>query len=474
MKINKFIVAILCILFYSCSLEEEVSDRLTPQGFITGTEEAIASINGTYHALTRTGLYRRDWFALADAGADDVSSNFYSEIDNYTYAPTNGDIEDIWQFNYFGINRANNVLDNIDKAEMPEALRDRIKGEALFLRALFYNGLVTLYGKAHVKTTATTTAEISFRLDPAEVVYRQIEQDLLDAEALLPAVHNAAVENWRATKGSAQALLARVYLFQEKWQEASAKAQEVINSDVYQLFPTIADLVNPDNENGMEHIFSVQGNSFTWDTYSDLGNFYLPNDNPEFRGIGRFRPELDFYWSFDDEDQRKEEFFLTEYINNSGDTIMLGEQEPPYGFKYRKRFDSNFPLLRLAEMYLIVAEAENEANAAPTSAAIEALNTIRRRAYGIFDGSVDVITGIGKEEFRTLVRTERRKELCFEGVRRLDLARWATLVEAIEAQDAALNRSKRPVQPHMQLYPIPQREIDLNTSISQDDQNPGY
>lgn len=470
-----YFAIILCS--YGCSLNEEIEDNFTPKDFIKGEKEAIAAINGVYHTMTRTGLYRRDWFALTDVGADDISApspSSYRAIDGFTYTSTNPDIEDVWQFNYFGINRANTLLDRIDQVPInDEQLRKRIQGEALFLRALFYQGLVALWGKAHIKSSATTTSQKAFGLSGAEKVYEFIEKDLLKAEKLLP-VSYSGDEVWRATSGAATALLARVYLYQKKWKLASETAQKVVKSGKYTLFPTVAALIDIKNENGMEHIFSVQGNSYDWDTYSDLGNFYYPADHDPFWGRGRFRPELDFYNSFDASDLRRKEFFLTEYKGDGGAIVTVPTGEPPYGNKYRTESDSNYPLLRLAEMYLIIAEAENESNAGPTTQAYEAINAIRRRAFEVADSSHDTPTGLNQEQFRAAVRQERRWELCFEGHRRIDLTRWGTLVEAIQKQDNTLGRSNKPVKKYMEWYPIPQREIDLNKAISQQDQNPGY
>jgi starch-binding outer membrane protein, SusD/RagB family len=470
-------------------LEEVSEDHLVPGQYLKGDNATISATNAIYAALTRTGYYQEDFFGMVDVGSDDAFADkkaSYLPLDNFTYDATSREVERVWMFGYYGINRANVVLDNLAAAEISsEELSKRIRGEALFLRSVFYFNLIHLFGDAPLKLNSTETASNYFPKNTKAEIYEQIIKDLTEAEQLLPIGYTNANDIWRATSGSASALLAKTYLFKKDYALAAAKALQIINSQKYALFPTVAEMIDVAKENGIEHIFSVQGNGGGYDSYMDMGERFLPTDYATYAATSWIRPELDFYESFHPNDQRKTTFFLTEYKAKNGKTKVYPTDfdKPlpytiavPYIAKYKSQRDNNLPLLRYAEILLIYAEASNEAQGVTTQA-VEAVNQVRRRAFGLNINTAseyDLSGEMSQETFRQAIRQERRWELCFEGKRRMDLVRWGILAEATHAQDDALGRPRKDVKEYMDLYPIPQREIELNPAIKYEGQNPGY
>ena len=465
----------LLLLIFSCnSLEEEPEDFLSPNNYFNTATEADAVLTGAYHQLTNWNYYGRAFYNIVDLASDDATvGNFNTprrvEIDFFTLGPDNGEIPKVWYQGYESILASNMVLDQLPNIQDDTQRLTEIEGQALFLRALNYFNLVRLYGAVPLVTNANLDLKsVSDKgRDPVEDVYAQIEQDLEMAQDKLPLRwDNAGVG--RATQGAAKTLFAKVLLTQKRWAEAAAKAKEVIDLNEYMLIPDYADLWLVANQNGPEHIFSIQSKALV----GVPGRLTLQLMPISAGGNGNVLPEVDLFNTFSDEDYRKEVSFVTEFVDEDGNVIPYPEWSVPQPHigKYQDPGEpnnlsggdtnTNWPVFRYAEVLLIYAEALNEANGGPTQEAYAAINQVRSRAR-----LADVPPGLGQESFRETVLSERRFELCFEGKRWFDLVRWDIMVEA-------LSDSRPNVREYHQLFPIPLSEVDVSREALE--QNPGY
>src|SRR5207249_2361660 len=206
--------------------------------------QAVAGMNAVYNALDNNGTYGR-WLVFATDLRSDIGmiKSPWTDLSNFTkFTFTSYDFEvnrEIWQHHYEAIFPANQVIARVPGIRMDAALRDRIVGEAKFIRALMYFNLVTLYGNVPLTTTPPTPTDRPATASPAEV-WGQIERDLTDARAALPQSYSGA-DVGRATWGAATALLGKTQMQQGKWSAAAATLQEVIASGLYDLMPNSAD-----------------------------------------------------------------------------------------------------------------------------------------------------------------------------------------------------------------------------------------
>jgi hypothetical protein len=466
---------------------------LAPLGTVTSAtyyrtaDDARAAVTGAYSQLFT--IYRDEVIVTpTTVGADDAVPFLTGNADRvalwkYNLVSTNTFIGTIWAQSYFGIQRCNVVLTRVPGISMDAALRSRYVAEAQFLRALHYFNLVRFFGEVPLVTTETTSlAGTNVPRNPTAEVYDLIERDLKEAEAVLPRTYPAA-DVGRATQGAAKALLAKVYLTRAGttsgspfWAQAAAKAKEVMDMGQYDLWPNFADVFAIANSGGRESVFEVKfvtdllGNNFSTG-YAPRGAPIVPNN-----GSGIFRVTKSLFESYSDADRRKAATFLTSYQQpTTGQRVdlSLDNPDPARAVAFWKLHDpssriggqagKSFPYLRFADVLLMHAEALNEANNGPTAEAYTSLNCVRARA------GLPALSGLTKAAFQEAVLLERRLELCFEGHRWFDLARTGRLVAAVRAENSFGRAAE--VQPFHVVFPIPQRERDTNTALTQ---NAGY
>ncbi|MCC3158556.1 RagB/SusD family nutrient uptake outer membrane protein [Hymenobacter sp. 15J16-1T3B] len=468
-------------------LDQSPTDRLTEETFYKTETDAIEATNAAYAVLPQQGLYNGSLWGFGDIMSDNSETGGggggdgaeYVQLDNYTIAATNPLISAHWGACYVGIGRANIVLERVPGITMTEAIRKRCLGEAQFLRALYYFHLVRIYGDVPLITTPPkSAAEALIARSPQADVYNQIVQDLTAAATNLPEAYTGA-DLGRATKWAAVALLAKVELTRGNMPQAAAAARQVINSGKYQLWTDYANNFKVATENGQESIFEVQFKSSVT-TWNDNGvgfkgnEFFAPRGQglTPNSGYGFNVPMLEFSQGYEAGDTRRP---VT--IWRPGDPYpagtAAGTQQPnslpgsPNGLNVKKWFvgranncchdsELNIPVLRLAEMYLILAEASG-----PSADGFDNLNIVRRRAFG--DNNHD-LTPANTPDFQAAVLRERRYELAFEDDRWYDLKRTNKLVSTMRA------RGKN-IQDFNVLLPIPQSERDINPKLVQ---NPGY
>ena len=398
------------------------------------------AVLGAYRALASSALYSRQQVVFPDLYADNYTFTGTFQTDREyslrAVAASNTANRDAWQAAYAGILRANHILDALtDVTNMTDADKSRARGEALFLRAVNYMTLARWFGGVPLITmpTKALNEESTAPRNTVQQVYAFIEQDLEEAATLLP----TGRVNGRATQGAANALLARVYLEDAKYTQARDKATLLIaNSATYRLVTNYRDLFT--NKHTVESIFELHyaGGENT----NSLAFWHFDQSQGGRRG---FQPNASLNNSFEANDQRR-----AASITTQANRLI--------GFKYFRisTQDDNVHVVRLAEMYLIRAEANMRLNAAADVVRAD-IDVVRARA-GILPLPVTVIT---TTQLTDAILQERRVEFAMEGHRFFDLRRLgrATTVLAIA--------------PERLLMPIPQGEIDVNPNLVQ---NTGY
>ena len=475
---KKYIFYIIILTFFTAceeTLDYQVKDKITLENFFQNENDAINSVTGVYDALGDVDLYRSRFWLIQDIASDDcdASSTWNDpnalEFDQYTLQPTNNYLEGIWRTSYQVISRANLAINRIPPINMDETLKNRLIGEAKFLRALSYFNLVRLFGDVPLILEVET--DIDEYLVPRRekgVVYQQITNDLLDAEGVLPATYSGANKG-RATKGAAMGSLAKVYLTIGQWQQAADKARQVMDLGVYDLWDDYKDNFREANKNGKESIFEVQFFSGQNSENNQIVISGLPSIYAFPAGVGIIIPTEDLLNSFEEGDYRYEVTFFDEYFyfgNNTFDPhIWKHWDQDTYEASETGESGANFPVMRYAEILLIYAEALNEANEGPTQEAYDAINRVRERARNGVEGVLPDLSGLSYEEFKDAVLKEKRTETVNEGHRWFDLVRTGNLVEYV---NRAKGEKANP-ESHNYVFPIPQRELDINPELGQND-----
>lgn len=405
-----------------------------------------------------------------------------SAFDVFVIAPNNVNILSLYGASYVGIQRCNIVLNRIEPVTMPPALKNQFIGEAKFLRALHYFNLVRFFGDVPLMLTETQSIQENYALGrtPVAEVYQSIIADLSDAETKLPLSYTGS-DIGRVTQGAAKTLLAKVYLTRKAYPLALSKLKEVIDltnagAKVYDLAPQYRDNFDPAKSNNVGHkesIFEVQYKAGGLDEGSPWTNTSPPPGTPATvtgigNGNGMFMwPTNDIVRAYRTTDLRRSVNIDSVRITGSFRTYCKKYMQPAYGTQQFniQDADNNWPLLRFADVLLMYAEVINETNNGPNAVAYEALNRVRRRAFGVTNTSVDYPVGLSKADFFLAVEAERRLELAFEG------HRWFDLLRTDRALPVMLSKGFK-ILPHHLLMPIPQAEIDINPAKMK--QNPGY
>jgi len=449
-------------------------------------KHASGSWNSTY--LVR--ILPTDDVNAGGGGAGDQPR--LQRLDNFNYAPENDAIAAVYQTDYFGIYRANKVINNTD----PESdYRRQIIAEAKFLRAYYYFELVSMFGAVPLNLQDLAPSEYSQPRAPKEDVYAQIESDLQDAIAELPLKSEYSDrDKFRASKGAARALLGKAHLYQEEWGDAAGYFDDVITSGEYDLIDDYSTLFLKEEEFGEESLFEINYTSeeqfnwgnFPWATRAVESNIVIqligqrydqgfdPGNTNLLGGWGFLPATPEVYSAYSEDDIRRPSSVISE------DTLEAWgggiNAESAYGYegylriKYHPRegettfeggatgelnYGTNFRMIRYADVLLMAAEAymrDGNEDRARTE-----LNKVRDRA-GLTD-----VTASGADLFDAIVQ-ERRRELAFEGHRFLDLVRWGLAEE--ELSDRGYVEGKH------NLFPIPLVEMRNNKEITEN--NPGY
>lgn len=428
------------------------------QGGTFGSPGAVATVSSSYWTMFEM---RSD---NTDQGQDrtGLAQRLYL-INQFTETPLSEIIQQIWSDTYDGIERCNVILDRIEDLEAEQVFKDRIRGEALFIRSLLYYHLAVGFGNVTLKTEPTggpdeatnATGQVS-----AQEVYNQIASDLETAQDLLPNRSDYSESQLgKATAGAANTLLGKVYLTLGQRGNAQEALQRVIDSGEYTLVPDYGDLWGPANENNAESIFEVQYTT-TGSQGSPFTNTFSPSSDLQTgNGEGENRPTLSMVDAYFDVDgERFQASMDTSYVNSEGDLVAARyitkfESNPASNFNA----ENNWVVLRYADVLLMMAEALG-----PSPDAWNLIDQVRNRA-GLTDVQRDNST------FYEQLLRERRVEFAFENHRWIDLKRFGAQYDGITAQDAFDEGGISDSEFNL-LFPIPQGEVD----VAGLEQNPGY
>ncbi|MFD1613545.1 RagB/SusD family nutrient uptake outer membrane protein [Gelatiniphilus marinus] len=484
-------ILIVFVLMVSCSddfVNVDSPDANSESFFNTEADYASALI-GAYDGLQYTyvnvmlGEIASDNTLCGGESATDVVG--FQEIDDMRHTPNNANLRDIWNWMFGAVNRANFILEFQDKTDFPN--KNNIIAQARFLRAYYNFELVKWFGDIPFAIDKRIQFGDQFTIErsPKSEVYSLIEQDLMFAAANLP---YAQAQKGRVTKGAAQALLGKAFLYQDKFAEAATVLEDLIINGPYDLVTetrnvegvTILPIFENDFENNIESVFEVQytdqeGAGFDCLQCSE-GNVAVG-----FNGIRNYNgPVFDSGFSFNVPTQEVVDAFeagdirldtaildINAWASNTGATFATGfEHTGYYNRKYIARKGdlntgdanltnpNNYRAIRFADVLLMAAEALNRGGISDTRAQ-GYLNRVRTRAM-----LPDVAT-TGSNLTNDIYK-ERRVELVGEGHRFFDLVRTGRAAQEIEGFTTGKH----------EVFPIPEIEIQLagNTWA----QNPGY
>lgn len=470
----------------------------TEENFYRNQADAIAAVNAAYAPLqfemSPAGHFRWFWGDIMSddatkGGSGDNDTNELLQLETFRGPVNTDNLESEWSADYEGIYRANVVLERVPPIVMDEALKARILGEAHFIRAWFFYNLVTVFGGVPLADHVLAPSEYNLPRADASVVWALIESDLKTAASSLPLRSGYAIEDLgRITKGTAQALLAKSYLWQQRWAEAEAVANEVIQSNEYQLVTDYATIFTLAGENNPESVFEIQymnKSGGNWGKNNANEGTFTPvfqRARGQFEGYGFNIPTEDFVQEFfkegfEDPRLKSTVFRVGDAMGDRGIFTKAATGGFSYDYYPKKNFTfksedatlgdpnpnggTNDRVIRFADVLLMHAEAA--AQNGNEGAARTSLNRVRARARGNASGILPDITASGQDLLKAIYR-ERRIELGLEGHRFFDLVRTGraqTVLGPLGYLEGTHN-----------LFPIPQSQVQATNGAIR--QNPGY
>ncbi|MEK6154682.1 RagB/SusD family nutrient uptake outer membrane protein [Flavobacteriaceae bacterium 3-367] len=459
---NRIIILLVIVLFWGCSEEftelAPISNR-NEADFFNDTSDFVASLNASYAGLQSDKVYGRAYWTMFEMRGDNTDqgpdatglARQFSEINAFTEDPLNEQVGAAWEGSYLVIANCNVILDRIDPVEIETGLKNRIIGEALFLRSLMYYHLAVAFGNIPLQLTPFVPGDELVQVD-ASTIYAQLITDLETAEANLPISYSAA-DLGRATKGAAATLLAKVLLTVGQSAAAETVLRRIVDNYGYSLVGDYANLWGTANENNQESIFEVQYLSGGIGQGSAFSNEFSPSAILQTgQGFGRNRPTATMENAYEAGDLRFTISMGTSWINENSETVIQNfvrkyESDPPT----ENDSDINFVVFRYADVLLMLAEALGE-----TAESYALINQVRTRA-GLPD--IDAAT---PGTFEEKLLKERQVELAFENHRWADIKRFGVVVQKLTEAEPQIDASAI-----RNLFFIPQREMDINTNFVQ-------
>lgn len=502
--ITKYIlILVIGTMLIGCDsyLEEEPKAITSPDTFFNTIEEFELAIVGLYDTWGQDylhgsiGLYR-----FTENGADIVgpNRNFGQVEPIMSYSLSESSINAIsqgagaplsWQGLYSIILNSNTILSKLELNDViSQANKDVIEAETLFHRAYAYYYLTNLWGDVpyYRKNLPISEIQVLPRTDK-KTIRDEILVDLQKAQVSLPSSINS--DNFgKVSKWVAATVMVKIYLIQNKWQQARDKSLEIINDSPHKLLDEYASVFRLNNEYNEEIIWSidfakdVHGNNWVdhftprirdepkESTKKAELSAALTARNEGFTGYGLAIALPDFVKKFPLDDLRRASNITTEYLGYELNFAYITKRwnldqiNSPRG-----NHADNKLIFRLADVYLMAAEAENELNG-PTSA-YQYINKVRERAFE----PDQPLSGLSKDDFRLAMYDERKWELAAEGERRMDLIRWGILLDVVKKTEYRVYDPAPNIKPHHVLLPIPTEEFILNPALLESDPtNNGY
>ncbi len=500
MKFYKFFIPVFILVIVtqtSCKhyLDQPLLGNYAASDFFNSDANAQLATNTAYVPLLFTDAGSNPIWVLGDVASDDAIKGGnpgdqadFENIDQFNILPSNSAVEAVWKRYYDGVFKCNVVITGLpdNNTAVSENVRISAVAQAKFLRAYYYFVLTGCYGNIPLHLKVETAEEVQSPALPQAQIYAQIESDCKDAAAVLPTSWSGS-DDGRATRGAALALLAKTYLFEQKWSDAATTAQQVEALGIYSLTKLFTDNFNANKKDNTEAIFSVWHKSGASPFLgNNLNQWFAPRD---LNGYGFFYPTQSLIDNFE------------KSANNVADPrfgyTLSGDNAPSYydstyqsswsttGYITKKQIqplseipvaikgdgDLNYEAIRFADVLLIEAEALNEE--AKSANALVPLNKVRQRAresylydaslpgYGtVPDGLLPDITITNQSQLRDVIRKERRSELALEFHRFFDMIRYGSAYATSAMQNVPnfkYNANK--------FFPIPQSELDTNHKL---------
>ncbi len=474
--IKSFTIASLALTL-SCTgiLDKEPLGILDAGSFFKTADDAQQALNAAYQPLLISNDNKNFYWAFGTVASDDAitggdgSRPGITAIDFFTHTPTNEEFNDFWKLNYGGIIQANTVVEKTPAIAANQDLKDRIIGQALFLRAHYHFVLSQVFGPVPLITQIQSPDEVHVPRNSLDEIYAQIITDCTLAASLLPVQYSAA-DAGRATKGAALALVAKTHLYQENWNEVLNFVSQIKALGVYSLQADYLNNFREATQNNSESVWEIQHANLELGVGNNLNQWWTSKKVPDGYGFAEVTPGL--VNAFEAGDPR---FTFTIAKNNDpyfGYIWKPSFSSTGYGVKkylqseaevtQKSDGDINYTAIRYAEVLLWEAEANaelgriaeaeiplEEVRARARAQAVDPINTLPR------------VTGLDQAGMIEAIRHERRVELAFEMHRFFDLVRWGIAQDVL----TGFQTNKHEV------FPLPQTELDLNSMLTQ---NQGY
>ncbi|HEV7347332.1 RagB/SusD family nutrient uptake outer membrane protein [Telluribacter sp.] len=525
---NKYLLILAVVLAGSTTsckddlLNPVPNDRISTTIFWQTDTDALLAVNAAYPYLMGLNIFTLD--GITDIGHTNQPFNTNAFVESGSYDASHSLIASEWSNAYAGIATVNDFMENVDRVSTTNpALINRLKAEMQFLRAYQYVRLASLYGGVPLVTKTLTTEEAkNLKRDDVQKVWDFVDSELRAAAQTLPNSYPAS-DRGRITKGAALGMLARANLYAGRFQKASEAASEVMKQG-YRLYPTYGKLFSYAAENNQEVILDRQylsTSGLSHNVFAHMAPYSQKNSNNNFVPTKKLADAFtmangldinDSSSGFDPKDpykNRDPRMRFTMFL--SGDPLPSGAAFRPEptsgtsdaigntylasttGFVVKKYINNedfaapgvsgiNIILMRYAEILLTYAEAKIELNQIDQTV-YDAINLVRNGREDVKLPSVT--TGLSQDKLREIVRRERLVEFAFEGLRLFDIRRWKTAEKVIPGdvfgitwlnngalstiQVQAFNKVFNPNRDY--LWPIPQKELDLNKELTQ---NPGW
>jgi hypothetical protein len=499
MKAKNISIYLIIILFSTVTgckkiLNQPILGQYQTGNFFTSDANAILSVNAAYSPLTFTDASSNAIWVLGDVASDDAIKGGnpgdqadFANIDVFNINPTNSAVEAVWRRYYDGIFKCNVVTDGLNAANtaVSATVKSQVIGQAEFLRAYYYFNLTVAYGPIPLHLKVETPEEAQKPVSTQAQIYAQVEQDCQAAAAVLPVSWGSA-DVGRATKGAALALLAKTYLFEQKWALAASTAQAVDALGVYSLLPLFSDNFRAATKNNAEGVFSIQHQSGLVPFQgNNLNVWFAPRS---IGGYGFFYPTQALVNNFEKSPGGVDDPRLDYTVARAGHPYFDSAFDPTWtttGYLSKKHNQPlseipqnikgdgnlNYQAIRFAEVLLIEAEALNESG--NSAGALIPLNRVRKRAresylhdstlpgYGTVPaGLLPDIAVTDQSQLRDIIRVERRSELALEFHRFFDIIRYGQAYATAAESDQPLfnfNTNK--------FFPIPESERQTNLKL---------
>lgn len=508
------------------------TDRETEETFWDKPEDALNVLNTCYEYM-----YNAEYFFFNETLSDNAFNK--SEVDGSnsrniaegSYDASHARITNEWSFHYAGIRKCNILLQNVDRVEgLDEALRERIKGEARFIRAFHYFHMTVWYGDVPLVDNVLSVEESQNLTRASQIdVINFINTDLDFAARVLPKnTAYTADDRGRVTKGAALALKARLAQYLGTWSSVITIAEQFFNGEAgnYTLFGNYAGVFKPQNEFNQEVILDLQ--YVPVQRTHDIQRFFLPKtegklvtsiaptqelvdaylmnngmaiNNPA-SGYNEAAPYVNrdprFYSTivYDGYEWQKPDgtSYTIRTLPGMGANSIDNNDASPTGYYFAKYYDHtadadnrsglNLILIRYAEILLMYAEAKNALGQFDVGVWDNTMKIIRQRAGFTDAAALEFNSAWNQQDVEEILRNERRVEFALEGLRIFDIRRWRIAedvmngwIHGMRVGDASIDNGYKRVDfrsfdpSKHYLWPVPQRERDLNKNLSK---NPNW